>query len=71
MVQFIQFVQVSFLYRAGYQGQEYHSVRPSFLMGLWLGSVGSDQISIDIVIQGFFLSDSQPDRSVQSEQSAQ
>ena len=39
-------------------------------MGLWFGSVGSDQISIDIVVQRFFLSDSQPDRSVQSEQSA-
>ena len=49
MVQFIQFVQVSFLYRAGYQGQEYHSVRLLFLMGLQFSLVGSDQISIDIV----------------------
>ena len=40
-------------------------------MGLQFGSVGSDQISIDIVVWGFFLSDSQPDRLVQSEQSAQ
>ena len=39
-------------------------------MGLRFGSVGSDQIGIDIVVRRFFLSDSQPDRSVQSEQSA-
>ena len=32
---------------------------------------GSDQIGIDIVIRRFFVSDSRPDRSVQSEQSAQ
>ena len=71
MVQFVWFVQVPSLYRAGYQGREYHSVGPSFLMGLRFGSVGSDQIGIDIVVRGFFLSDSRPDRSVQSEQSAQ
>ena len=40
-------------------------------MGLQFSSVGSDQIGIDIIVQGFFLSDSQPDRSVQSEQLAQ
>ena len=39
-------------------------------MGLQFGLVGSDQISIDIVVWRFFLSDSWPDRSVQLEQSA-
>ena len=37
-------------------------------MGLWFSS---DQISINIIVQRFFLSDSQSDILVQSEQSAQ